>query len=133
MHPKVNRINVVFLYARDLARLRRFYEQAFDLKKPVIDAKWWVEYAIGDGSHLALHQADKLHFEGADRKSGTVKFSVDVNDIHHYAQKLSALGATFVYGPRPEYGFYLAEFEDPEGYRVRLYQKAEKARTSRSK
>ena len=122
MHPKVNRINVVFLYARDLAKLRHFYEQAFDLKKPVIDAKWWVEYAIGDGSHLALHRADENRLGGANRKSSTVKFSVDVSDIHYYVQKLSALGATFLYGPRVKYGFCLAEFEDPEGNCVRLYQ-----------
>jgi predicted enzyme related to lactoylglutathione lyase len=123
---KVNRINVVFLYAQELARLRFFYEQAFDLAKPVIDAKWWVEYAIGDGSHLALHQADAQHFDGANRKKNTVKFSVDVTDIDHFIKKLSALGAIFHYGPRLEYGFYLAEFEDPEGNCVRLYQKVKK-------
>ena len=126
MHPKVNRINVVFLYAQDLPKLRHFYESVFDLGKPVIDAKWWVEYQVGDGSHLALHQADALRFEGADRKSNTVRFSVDVADIEHYIKKLTGLGATFLYGPRLEYGFYLAEFEDPEGYRVRLYEKTKK-------
>jgi predicted enzyme related to lactoylglutathione lyase len=123
MQPKVNRINVVFLYAQDLARLRSFYERAFDLPKPVIDAKWWVEYEIGNGSHLALHQADAAHLEGADRKKNTVKFSVDVSDIKQYVEKLTGLGATFHYQPRLEYGFYLAEFEDPEGNCVRLYQR----------
>ncbi len=126
MQPKVNRINVVFLYAQDLAALRRFYEQAFDLQKPMIDAKWWVEYEIGDGSHLALHLADPLHSEGVDRKRNTVKFSVDVNDIQHYMKKIIDLGATFHYGPRLEYGFHLAEFEDPEGNCVRLYQRINK-------
>ena len=127
MEPKkVNRINVVFLFAQDLARLRYFYEQAFDPGKPVVDAKWWVEYALGDGSHLALHQADALHFEGVDRKKNTVRFSIDVTDIDHYMAKLTKLGATFHYGPRLEYGFHLAEFEDPEGNVVRLYQKVKK-------
>lgn len=127
MHPKVNRINVVFLYAQDLAKLRSFYEQAFDLGRPVVDAKWWVEYALGDGSHLALHQADAEHFEGVDRKKNTVKFSVDVSDLKHFIKKLGDLGATFHYGPRVEYGFELAEFEDPEGNCIRLYEKAGKA------
>lgn len=126
MHPKVNRINVVFLYALDLAKLRYFYEQAFDLAKPVMDARWWVEYELGDGSHLALHQTDALHFEGVDRKKSTVKFSVDVTDIGYFITKLTGLGATFHYGPRLEYGFYLAEFEDPEGNCIRLYEKAKK-------
>lgn len=126
MTPQVNRINVVFLYAEDVAKLRYFYEQAFDLNKPLIDAKWWVEYEIGDGSHLALHRADALHFEGLDRKRNSVKFSFDVTDINHYMKKLADLGATFHYGPRLEFGFYLAEFEDPEGNCVRLYQKVKK-------
>jgi len=122
----VNRINVVFLYAEDLTRLRKFYETAFDLTAPVIDAKWWVEYEIGDGSHLALHQADPQHFEGANRKKNTVKFSVDVSEIHKFTEKLKSLGATFHYEPRKEYGFQLAEFEDPEGNVVRLYEKNKK-------
>jgi predicted enzyme related to lactoylglutathione lyase len=126
MQPKANRINVVFLYAQDLAKLRFFYEQAFDLDKPLVDAKWWVEYALGDGSHLALHQGDANHFEGADRKKNTVKFCVDVSDINHYIKKLTNLGATFHFGPRLEYGFHLAEFEDTEGNCVRLYEKAKK-------
>lgn len=126
MQPKANRINVVFLYAQDLAKLRFFYEQAFDLDKPLVDAKWWVEYALGDGSHLALHQGDAKHFEGADRKKNTVKFCVDVSDINHYINKLTNLGATFHFGPRLEYGFHLAEFEDTEGNCVRLYEKVGK-------
>jgi len=35
MDPKVNRINVVAVYAQDLAKLRTFYEKAFDLAKPL--------------------------------------------------------------------------------------------------
>ena len=122
----VNRINVVFLYAEDLSKLRKFYESAFDIGEPVIDAKWWVEYAMGDGSHLALHQADAQHFEGANRKKNTVKFSVDVPEIQKFTEKLKALGAKFHYEPRQEYGFQLAEFEDPEGNCVRLYEKNKK-------
>ncbi len=126
MHPTVNRINVVFLYVEDMAKLRFFYEQAFDLKKPLIDAKWWVEYEVGGGSHLALHRTDVLHMENLDHKRNTIKFSFDVSDIQHYIQKLTGLGAKFHYGPRLEFGFYLAEFEDPEGNCLRLYQKANK-------
>jgi predicted enzyme related to lactoylglutathione lyase len=123
---KVNRINVVFLYAKDLAGLRKFYEQAFHLSKPAVDAKWWVEYEVGNGSHLALHQADAAHFEGTNRKKGTVKFSFDVTDIQKFTEKLKSLGAKFHYEPRKEYGFYLAEFEDPEGNVLRLYEKIAK-------
>ena len=120
---KVNKINVVFLYAQDLAKLRKFYETAFGLGDPLIDAQWWVEYEVGDGSHLALHQADAGRLEGANRKKNTVRFSFDVTDIKKFAEHLKNFGAKFHYEPRKEYGFYLAEFEDPEGNVLRLYQK----------
>jgi predicted enzyme related to lactoylglutathione lyase len=126
MDPRVNRINVVAVYAQDLAKLRTFYEKAFDLAEPLIDAKWWVEYALGDGSHLALQQGDAARFEGVDRQKNTVKFSIDVSDIKHFSKKLTDLGAKVHFGPRLEYGFYLAEFEDLEGNCVRLYEKIKK-------
>jgi predicted enzyme related to lactoylglutathione lyase len=119
----VKRINVVFLYVLDLAKVRKFYEAAFDLGKPVVDAKWWVEYAVGDGSHLALHQIDEKHATRAGLGVGSVKFSIEVDDIQAYAKKLKELGAIFRYEPRQEYGFWLAEFEDVEGNPLRLYQK----------
>src|ERR1035438_1864748 len=74
----------------------------------------------------ALHQGEPTHFAGANRQKNTVKLSVDVNDIEHFIKKLANLGATFHYGPRLEYGFHLAEFEDTEGNCVRLYEKVHK-------
>lgn len=120
------RINVIFLYCEDLARQRAFYEAGFDLGKPVIDAKWWVEYAVGDGSHLALHQGDADHFQDANRANGTIRFSFEVEDIQQMTTKLKGLGAKFHYDPKKGYGFWLAEFEDPEGNVVRLYEKMKK-------
>ena len=120
------RINVVFLYCQDLAKQRAFYEPAFDLAKPLVDAKWWVEYALGHGSHLGLHQAEPSRLEGVDRAKNTIKFSFEVADIQATTAKLKALGATFHYDPRKEYGFYLAEFEDPEGNVLRLYERITK-------
>ena len=122
----LKRINVVFLYVLDIAKARKFYEAAFEFGKPVVDAKWWVEYAAGDGSHLALHQIDAEHAKRAGLGAGAVKFSFEVDDIQHFTDKLKQLGATFRYEPRLEYGFWLAEFEDTEGNALRLYQKAKK-------
>ena len=123
---KVKRINVVFLYVLDLARLRKFYETAFDLGKLVVDAKWWVEYEVGDGSHLALHKLDPEHAARAGLGSGSVRFSFEVDDIQVYTERLKTLGAIFRYEPRREYGFFLAEFEDVEGNAIRLFQKIAK-------
>ncbi len=122
----VKRINVVFLYVLNLEKERRFYEAAFDLGKPVVDAKWWVQYKLGDGSDLALHQMDDKHATHAALGHGACRFSIEVDDIQAYTEKLKKLGATFRYEPRQEYGFWLAEFEDLEGNAVRLFQKIQK-------
>ena len=122
----VKRINVVFLYVLNLDKVRKFYEAAVDLGKPVVDAKWWVQYKLGDGSDLALHQVDPKNVGTAGLGHGSVKFSIEVDDIQGYTAKLKKLGANFHYEPRQEYGFWLAEFEDPEGNALRLYQKAGK-------
>ncbi|NQU10921.1 VOC family protein [bacterium] len=126
----VKRINVVFLYVTDLSKVRQFYEAAFDLDKPVVDAKWWIEYAIGDGSHLALHQVDPQRAEQGPLGGSSVKFSIEVEDIHAFVAKLKKLGAIFHFEPRQEYGFWLAEFEDIEGNPVRLYEKARKPKNA---
>ena len=107
-------------------KVRAFYEAALDLGKPIVDAKWWVEYALGDGSHLALHQLDPKHAERAALGHGSCRFSIEVEDIDGFTEKLKKLGATFRYEPRTEYGFKLAEFEDVEGNAVRLYEKLKK-------
>jgi predicted enzyme related to lactoylglutathione lyase len=122
----VNRINTVFLYCRDLARQRAFYESAFQLGKPVIDAKWWIEYALGHGTHFALQQGKPEQFVGANPALNTIKFSLEVTGIQEVTGQLKELGATFHYEPRAEYGFWLAEFADPEGNVLRLYEKVKK-------
>jgi predicted enzyme related to lactoylglutathione lyase len=126
----MNHINCIFIYCQDLATQRAFYEKAFELAKPVADAKWWVEYSMGQGSHFALHQGKPEHFAGANRAKSTIRFSVAVADIKALAEKLKGLGAKFHYEPRSEYGFWLAEFEDPEGNVVRLYEKAKKPKNA---
>lgn len=125
-----HRINCIFLFCQDLAKQRAFYEAAFDLGKPVVNAKWWIEYAMGHGSHLALHQGRPEHFDGANRAKNTIRFSIEITDIRGLTLKLKNLGAKFHYEPRAEYGFWLAEFEDPEGNVLRLYEKAKPARTA---
>src|SRR5690242_9757553 len=96
----VSHINSIFIYCQDLTRQRAFYEAAFSLSKPVVDAKWWVEYALGHGSHFALQQGKPEHFDGVNRAKNTIKFSIEVADIKALTEKLKGLGAKFHYEPR---------------------------------
>ncbi|MCX6900642.1 MAG: VOC family protein [Verrucomicrobia bacterium] len=121
MHP-IRRINTIFVYVRDLAAAKRFYSETLSFGKPEIDGKFWVEFKLPDGdTHFALHQSEA--HDKADRVLGTIKLSFEVTDIHKFAEQLRQHGVKFHYEPRKEYGFWLAEFEDPEGNVLRLYQR----------
>ncbi|MCX6909011.1 MAG: VOC family protein [Verrucomicrobia bacterium] len=121
MHP-IRRINSIFVYVRDLAAAKRFYSETLGFGKPEIDGRFWVEFKLPDGdTHFALHQSES--HDKANRALGTIKLSFEVADIHKFAAQLKEQGVKFLYEPRKEYGFWLAEFEDPEGNVLRLYQK----------
>lgn len=123
----LQRINTIFVYVQDLRAAREFYEKTLGFGAPVIDTKLWVEYELpGGSSHFALHLKEAAFFQGQDRSRHTMKCSFEVEDIHGYATQLKSRGVRFVYEPRKEYGFWLAEFLDHEDNHLRLYEKVRK-------
>jgi predicted enzyme related to lactoylglutathione lyase len=118
----IQRINTVFVYVKDLARAKQFYGDVLGLGKPVIEGKFWIEFALpGGDAHFALHQSDK--HDKANRLLNTVKFSFEVADIKTECARLKKAGVKFHNESGKEYGFWLSEFEDPEGNLLRFYQK----------
>ncbi len=118
----LQRINVVFIYVADLERARHFYEETLGLGKPLLKARHWIEYQLGGGTNLALHKSLPEALEGIDRSRNTISFSMVVPDLEEAHAELSAKGVTFVRPPEKGFGFNIAEFEDPEGNRLRLLQ-----------
>src|SRR5690606_24909615 len=104
----IRRINAVFIYVKDMEKMRHFYEHTLGLGKPVLETDMWVEYKL-DGSDLALHQGDPnvvVHLSGRDN---TVKFSMEVDDIEIFYQELVGKGVTFTIVPRRDFHSLLAE------------------------
>jgi predicted enzyme related to lactoylglutathione lyase len=121
--PKLQKINVVFIYVADLARARDFYENVVGFGKPVMKTKTWVEYSLeAGGTHFALHQSSAEALDGCDRTRNTVKFSIVVDDLQASYEELSAHGVEFTRPPEKGYGFLVAEFLDPEANQLRLLQ-----------
>ena len=119
---RLQRINVVFIYVRYLAKQRAFYEESFELPPPLFKTPSWVEYRLADGTNLALHQAPPELIEGAEPSRNTVKFSMVVEDLEAAWRELSGRGILFTRTPEKGFGFNIAEFEDPEGNPIRLLQ-----------
>jgi predicted enzyme related to lactoylglutathione lyase len=123
----LQRINSVFVYVKDLPAAKEFYGKAMGFGEPVIDTKIWVEYELpGGDAHFALHLKEPAFFEGLDRARTTMKCSFEVQGIEKYTAQLKSRGVRFLYEPRKEYGFWLAEFLDNEGNHLRLYEKVKK-------
>jgi predicted enzyme related to lactoylglutathione lyase len=123
----IERINTIFVYVQRLKEASEFYENVLGFPKPVIHGKFWIEYELpGGDAHFALHSKEADFFRDHDRSKQAMKCSFEVRDIHAYAALLKSHGVQFVYEPRKDYGFWLAEFLDPEGNRLRLYEKIKK-------
>ena len=121
----IQRINAVFIYVNDMKTMRDFYESVLGLKSPIVETELWVEYEL-PGAHLALHQGDAYVLQQADAKKNTVKFSLEIDDIQTYCDRLHVKGTQFSFLPRRDFNSWLAEIKDPEGNLIRLIQYDEK-------
>lgn len=117
----VKRINVVFIYVGNMSVMRKFYEETLKLSAPVVESDMWMEYEL-PGAHLALHQGDPRMMDSQNVSQNRVRFSLEVDDIETFSKELKDQGIVFTFGPKKDFGSYLAEFKDPEGNLIRLIQ-----------
>jgi glyoxylase I family protein len=111
----VARINVVYLYVRDLDRSAAFYRDVLGI--PLERERDWAEATFRDGVRFALHLA-----AGAlELGSGTVRVDFEVADIDEAVEALRAAGVEVGEIEREVWGS-ACEFVDPDGYRLHLFQ-----------
>jgi predicted enzyme related to lactoylglutathione lyase len=111
----VSRINVVYLYVRDMERSLRVYRDLLGI--PLEGDENWQEATIG-GTRFALHLA---HEAVADISAGTVHVNLEVADVDEAAERLRSEGVTVGEPMRDDWGSAL-EVVDPDGYRIYLFQ-----------
>jgi catechol 2,3-dioxygenase-like lactoylglutathione lyase family enzyme len=109
----VSRINVVYLYVRDIGRSRSFYRDVLGI--PLEGDDQWQEADLG-GTRFALHASH----EGVGEPSpGTVRVSFEIADVDEALAALAAAGIEAVDVARADWGSRI-EIVDPDGYRVHL-------------
>ena len=117
--PLVSRINVVYLYVRDIERSLSFYRDVLGipLESDESDPNW-AEARLENGLRFALHAA---HEGVGPLGGGTVRVNFEVEDVDAAVERLRAAGVEV--GPihREDYGSH-CEFVDPDGYRFDVYQ-----------
>jgi lactoylglutathione lyase len=111
----VSRLNVVYLYVRDLERSLAFYRDLLGI--PLHGDETWVEAELG-GTRFALHLA---HDGVGELSSGTVHLDLEVADADEAAERLRAAGVEVRETMRDDWGTAV-EVVDPDGYRIALFQ-----------
>ena len=117
--PLVSRINVVYLYVRDVERSLTFYRDVLGLpfEQDASDPHW-AEARLPNGLRLALHAWSA----GVDEPGGgAVRVNFEVDDIDTAVERLRTAGVDVGVIHREAYGAH-AEFVDPDGYRFDVFQ-----------
>ena len=109
----ISRVNVVYLYVTDMQRSRAFYRDVLGI--PVEGDDHWAEATFSDGLRFALHEAH------GDVAPGTAVIDLEVADIDAAVTSLREAGVEVGAVAREEYGCF-ADFRDPDGYRLQLFQ-----------
>ncbi len=116
--PLVSRINVVYLYVRDIERASGFYRDVLGI--PLEGDDDWVETTFPEGVRFALH---KWHEGAPEISSGTIHVDFSVADNDQAAERLRAAGIEVGEIHREPYGSHFT-FVDPEGYTLQMFQPA---------
>jgi catechol 2,3-dioxygenase-like lactoylglutathione lyase family enzyme len=113
--PIVSRINVVYLYVRDLGRSVAFYRDLLGI--PLEGDEDWAEATLPGGVRFALHATS----DAGELGSGTLQVDLEVADLVEAVERLRGAGIRVGEIERDFWGG-ACDFLDPDGYRLQLYQ-----------
>jgi predicted enzyme related to lactoylglutathione lyase len=108
-------LGAVWLYAEDVPRTVAFYRDVLEL--PVVDESHGVGHFDTGNVRLSIHPARPAQPIGS---GGFYVFIVD--DIEADVERLSGRGVEFVGGITDEPFGRIAEFRDPDGHELSLWQ-----------
>ncbi len=117
--PLVSRINVVYLYVRDVERSLAFYRDVLGLPLEHHPSDpHWAEARLPNGLRFALHGWSG---GGDEPGGGAVRVNFEVDEIDAAVERLRGAGVEVGTIHREQYGAH-AEFVDPDGYRFDVFQ-----------
>ena len=110
------RLDHIQISVRDWQRSRDWYRTHFGFE---------IEFEIPEAQTAAMRDdADLTLFLGQDGKApetGSVCFTLQVDDVDAKHAEMAAAGVAFVHPPQKVFWGYGAELLDPDGYRLRLW------------
>lgn len=120
----IRAIDYTVIYVRDMAAMRRFYEQVlcFPLVREL--SAGWIEYHVG-GNTLALARPSRTAADAPIPKGSAalqLAFKVAVAEVDQCADELVRHGADLVSPPTDQpFGHRTLFFRDPDGNLLEVY------------
>jgi predicted enzyme related to lactoylglutathione lyase len=129
MIPKPHRASIVF-YVADIARTERFYKETLgiDLTRMEGAEPFWLNGVLESGLELVFFE-----MEGVRGNTPALIFDIAEGGIDDIVAALVAKGVTIVTPVSEAPGGWSADFLDPDGFGLGLYQSADKPRSLNQK
>ncbi|MBE7734181.1 VOC family protein [Devosia faecipullorum] len=118
----------VVYYVSDIARTEKFYNESFglDLQRMEGAEPFWLQGSLESGLEIIFFQQ-----EGVRGNTPAIIFTVDDGGIDDVVADLVAKGVTIVTPVSEAPGGWSADFLDPDGFGLGLWQSEELPRTLR--
>ena len=125
MIPKPHRASIVF-YVSDIARTERFYNETLGIELTRMEGAepFWLTGQLDKGLELVFFEMD-----GVRGNTPALIFEVPEGGIDDIVAALVEKGVTIVTPVSEAPGGWSADFLDPDGFGLGLYQSAEKPRS----
>lgn len=125
MLPRLHRASIVY-YVEDIARTERFYADLLQLPLERMEGAepYWLQGRLEQGLELIFFQMPARHGD-----SPALIFSLDEGGIDDVVAALVANGVTIVTPVSEAPGGWSADFLDPDGFGLGLWQPGDRPRT----
>jgi glyoxylase I family protein len=129
MIPKPHRASIVF-YVADIARTERFYAETLGIELTRMDGAepFWLQGQLDRGLELVFFE-----MEGVRGNTPALIFDIAEGGIDDIVAALVEKGVSIVTPVSEAPGGWSADFLDPDGFGLGLYQSGEKPRSLRGR